>query len=123
MAIPKTIKRHYLDEEALFRHMYVDMGTAGSLGKLQKWWTQRDGLNPNTKKMFSREAMYQACWRWALRNLVEAKQIYTEYLVQYGIQLTDDMWTTTVRQRAITCKKTAARGFFRDNPEYAPDEE
>ena len=118
MGLPKRIKRKFLDEELLFKRMYVTMGAAGSLGKLQNWYTGEFGVNPNTGKPFSREALFQAMWRWALDNLEEARNIYMVYVSYYGESLSKGIWKQTVSSRAIHCLHGGAKKFFAKNPEY-----
>ena len=124
MALPKSLEKKYLDEEALFKQYYGGTwGKAATLKKLQGWWTNGHGINPNTGKPFSCEGMSQAMWRWALENLDEAKKIYEKFLLIYGYPLTDEHWKMTITKKAFVCMKGASWKFYRDHPEYAPVEE
>ena len=126
MAVPKSFKEGFLvdDEEELFRQYYDGpWGTAATFEKLQQWWTKQHGVNPNTGKHFSNQAFHQACWRWGLRNLDEARELYAKHVMSFGFYLDDAIWKKTVQERARMCLKTASRTFFREHPEYAPEEE
>ena len=120
MAIPRTAKNNYLDGRDLFYRLYEKMGRGGSLNKLQ-WQLYNEGIfNTENGKPYSTSAIFQSIWRWMLNNLDEAKPIYKNYILMFGEDFDEDIWTKNVAQRVNSYfTKAQARKFFRDHPEYA----
>jgi len=125
MAVSKSFRVGYLVdyEEELFKQYYTVWGKGATFEKLRNWWTKEHGVNPNTGKPFSVPAFHQACWRWGLRNLDEAREMFSAYALLYGERVTDEIWKKFIQERARDCLKGGARTFFNDHPEYAPEGE
>ena len=129
MGMPKSHRRKLLPEEFLFKYFYEKMGKGGSLGKLSTYLTTLTahpetgepfyGYNPDTNLPYSSEAIRQAMWRWAVKNLDEARDIYAKFLLEgYGDILEDDEWIQVVNSQAKSCLKSTYPRFLREHPEY-----
>lgn len=129
MSIPRKFGKKFLPEEVLFRLYYDDKyyhdgkqpwGKASTYKKLQNWVTQNVGVNPYTGNPFSIAAIQQAQWRWALRNLEDAKDIYVDYCLSFGMIPTGDEWKERINGFARNCLKSSGyKKFIQNHPEYS----
>ena len=92
-------KLKFMDGEALFKR-YIEMGKGGSIAKLARFAQQQGWNNPKTGKMPTRVGVWCSMWRWALRNPQEARKIYDQYVLEFGQNLTDEMWYSLLEARA-----------------------
>jgi len=112
-------KKMILEGDVIFKYYYIDMGIARSYNKLQRWADEKYGINPVTGKSYTTGALWQAAWRWALKNLDEAKKIYENSQLDFGENVSYDEWKQLVAQHVKTClSKSQRRAFFDANPEY-----
>jgi hypothetical protein len=100
MSIGRKVK--VLDGEEIFKYYYIEMGNARSYPKLVEWITSKYGLNPETGKKFTISSIWQAAWKWAFKNLDEARKIYSEVYLSQGSFLSDAEWWETVSRHAKT---------------------
>jgi|SRR3972149_3246707 len=119
MAIPRSLRKKYLDGKELFYLYHVEMGKGGSLNKLRDNLFKNGIYNPETGRPFLTSGIFQSMWRWALTNFKESEPIYKTYLRDLGMFMDDAVWRDLIRKRVKSyLNKTQQRKFYEDNPEY-----
>lgn len=107
-----------IDGKEAFYLRYVEMGTAGSWTKVRDHYKNKGKVSSETGKPFKTMGFYHSAWRWAVRNIEEAKEIYTKYCLMYGESLGEN-WVDVINQRAKRyLNKKEQREFFEKHPEY-----
>lgn len=110
-------KIKFLHDREIWVH-WTGLGKVGSLRLLVEYSKKQGWFNPKTGKPPTPMACWNAMWRWAIRNPVEARPMYADYVKDFGDYLTDDEWNEVLNDRARTLLTTAAyRKFLIKNPE------
>jgi hypothetical protein len=73
-----------------------------SLANVKMWIaTQPHILKPDGTN-YSRQGISNMAWKWAFRNLDEARKVYAEYCnLMYGSDLTDTEWGVTLYRHSV----------------------
>jgi hypothetical protein len=110
-------KLKFLHGEELFKH-YMFLGRAGSVRHLQTYAMEKGWSNPNTGKEPTAMGVWCSMWRWVLHNPEKARPMYSEYVLQFGENLTDSEWNSLLESRAHELLTPAGyRKFLHDHPE------
>lgn len=110
-------KIKFLHDKELFVH-WTGLGKAGSLKLLVIYSVKEGWLNPKTGRPPTTMACWNAMWRWAIRNMAEARPFYAQYVLDFGDYLTDDEWMEVINDRAKQLLTPAGyRKFLVKHPE------
>lgn len=118
MGLPRS-KINLLPEEELFKRYYVLGGPGYSYNKLQRWYTNEYGLNPDTKKEFTVSAFIQAVNRYLVRNYKnpDVKNAFIRYYLDMSFVVSDEEYLYEISKRAKTIFKASQyKSFLRENP-------
>ena len=88
--------------EFLYKKYWLEMGTARSLGKLQKWCIENGYVHKTTGKKPTIGAIWLKMWRWALRtkNLKEAEEVFNKASRDSGQFFTHEEWLEFLTSKA-----------------------
>lgn len=105
------IEKKYLPGEVLYRRL-MEMGEAGSIGRLQKFCLSEQIINPKTQKIPTRMGIWKAIYRWAYQNEESAYRIYAETFEQNALPF--DEWKKGMREKYMTAFQNlrTAKDFY-----------
>jgi hypothetical protein len=89
----------YMDGKRLFEVYWVEMGSARSIAKLQKWCITNDMVHPISGKPPTRMGIWKCMYRWAINNQKDAYDMAQDGASQYGDFITPEDWATNMANK------------------------